>query len=219
LLCELYGALIAGEKRERYNEQGGVRMDNQKVGVLIRRLRREKGITQLQLAKQLHISDKTVSKWERGLGFPDVSLLQELARVFEVDMQSFLSGELGSRPVLSGNMRKMMFYVCPDCGNLVLSMVETPVFCCGRKLKAVEPVKALPEEKLTAEISDGSFHISSSHEMTKSHYIAFVALLTADTVMLKKQYPEWDLSVRLPFFAHGRLYWYCTRHGLFYQEV
>ena len=57
------------------------------------------------------------------------------------------------------------------------------------------------------------------HPMTKSHYISFVAFLTGDTVLLRKQYPEWNLQTRLPVFAHGRLLWYCTRHGLFYQNV
>lgn len=55
--------------------------------------------------------------------------------------------------------------------------------------------------------------------MTREHYISFVALISDDTIMLRKQYPEWDLQVRIPVFAHGRLVWYCTRHGLFYQDV
>ena len=50
-------------------------MDNEKVGALIRSLRRENRMTQLQLAEKLHISDRTVSKWERGLGCPEISLL------------------------------------------------------------------------------------------------------------------------------------------------
>jgi transcriptional regulator with XRE-family HTH domain len=50
-------------------------LDCGKVGALLYRLRKEKGMTQWQVANQLNISDKTVSKWERGLGCPDVSLL------------------------------------------------------------------------------------------------------------------------------------------------
>ena len=61
-------------------------MDNVKIGNLINKLRKEKGMTQLQLAEKLHISDKTVSKWERGLGCPDVSLLTDLSGVFGVDL-------------------------------------------------------------------------------------------------------------------------------------
>ena len=47
-------------------------MDNEKTGRLIRDLRTEKGLTQAQLAQLIHVSDKAVSKWERGLGCPDV---------------------------------------------------------------------------------------------------------------------------------------------------
>ena len=46
-------------------------MDNTKVGELIRRLRKESHMTQLQLAEELHVSDKAISKWERGMGCPD----------------------------------------------------------------------------------------------------------------------------------------------------
>ena len=49
------------------------------AGALIAQLRKEQGLTQKQLAEQLHISDRTISKWERGSGFPDVSLLEPLA--------------------------------------------------------------------------------------------------------------------------------------------
>lgn len=194
-------------------------MDNIKVGELIRRLRKESHMTQLNLAEKLHVSDKAVSKWERGMGCPEVSIITELSRIFEVDMQNLLSGELNRNELLGGNMKEMKFYVCPDCGNLVASMIDTSVTCCGRKLKAIMPVKATGEEKLSVQLIENDFFISSEHEMTREHYISFVALMTSDTVMLKKQYPEWDLQLRIPVFAHGRLLWYCNKHGLFYQEV
>ena len=194
-------------------------MDNSKVGSLIRKLRKEHGLTQLQLAEKLHISDKTVSKWERGMGCPEVSLIAELSKVFEVDLQGLLSGELRRNSILSGNLKRMKFYVCPDCGNLVTAFTNTSVFCCGRKQKEMIPVKASEPERLNVEIIDNEYFITADHEMTKEHYISFVALITSDAVMLKKQYPQWDLQARIPFFAHGRLLWYCTRHGLFYQEI
>ena len=55
-------------------------MNAEKTGALIRALRTEQGLTQKQLADRLHLSDRTVSKWERGAGCPDVSLLGALAR-------------------------------------------------------------------------------------------------------------------------------------------
>lgn len=194
-------------------------MDNIKVGELIRILRKENHMTQLQLAEKLHVSDKAVSKWERGMGCPEVSFMTELSRIFEVDIQNLLSGELNRNELPGGNMKKLKFYVCPICGNLVTSMVETQVTCCGRKLKPVTPVKAAEEEKLSVQIIENDYFISSEHEMTRNHYITFVVLMTSDTVMLKKQYPEWNLQLRIPVFAHGRLLWYCNQHGLFYQEV
>lgn len=194
-------------------------MDNVKIGNLICRLRKENHMTQLQLAERMHISDKAVSKWERGNGCPDVSLLPELSRIFGVDLEKLLSGELNANDILGGNMKKMKFYICPDCGNVITAMTDTTISCCGKKLQAIEPKKAEGEEKLSVEVIENDYYISSEHEMVRDHYISFVALLTSDTMMLRKQYPEWGLQVRIPVFAHGRLLWYCSKHGLFYQEI
>lgn len=114
-------------------------------------------------------------------------------------------------------MKKLKFYVCPTCGNVLTGTSEASVSCCGKKLPALAPEKAEEAEKLTIERIDNEAFISSPHEMTKAHYISFVAFLSGDTLILKKQYPEWDLQVRFPRFRHGMLVWYCTQHGLFYQ--
>ena len=194
-------------------------MDNEKIGKLIYGLRKERNMTQLQLAEILHISDKTVSKWERGQGCPDISLLVDLSRVLGVDMEKLLSGRLEANEERGGNMKKLNFYVCPECGNVITTMTEAGISCCGKKLQPLEAVKAADEEKLSVENIENDYYISSDHPMLKEHYISFVALLTGDTLTLKKQYPEWDLQVRIPGRTHGKLIWYCTEHGLFYQLV
>ena len=194
-------------------------MDNVKIGQLIYRLRKEKRLTQLQLAEQLGVSDKAVSKWERGMGCPEVSLLPDLSNIFHVDLEKLLSGEMNENETLGGNMKKLNFYICPTCGNMVTAMTDTTVSCCGKKLSAQQPVKAGEDEKLKVEIIDDNYFITSEHPMTREHHITFIALLTGDSIMLRKQYPEWDLQVRIPTFAHGTLLWYCTKHGLFYQYV
>lgn len=194
-------------------------MDNEKIGKLIYGLRKERNMTQLQLAEILHISDKTVSKWERGQGCPDISLLVDLSRVLGVDMEKLLSGRLEANEERGGNMKKLNFYVCPECGNVITAMTETGISCCGKKLQPLEAVKAPDEERLLVENIENDYYISSDHPMLKEHYISFVALLTGDTLTLKKQYPEWDLQVRIPGRTHGKLIWYCTEHGLFYQLV
>lgn len=192
-------------------------MDNAKIGSLIYRLRKEKGYTQLQLADILNISDKTISKWERGQGCPDISLLKSLSEVFGVDMEKLLAGELDENKKSAGNMRKMNFYICPVCGNIITSLNDTTFSCCGKKLTAEKLQKA--EEKLNVELIENEYYVTTSHPMTREHYISFVAVLTGDSLFIRKTYPEWDLQTRIPFFPRGRLIWYCTQHGLFYQNI
>lgn len=194
-------------------------MDPRMIGSLICRLRKEQQLTQRQLAEQLCVSDKAVSKWERGLGCPDVSLLPDLARLLGIELEGLLSGQLDSNEPLGGNMKNLNFYICPNCGNVVTAMAEAAVSCCGKKLPALTPQKAPEGEQLQVERIEEDYFISTDHPMEKGHYISFVALLTGDSILLRKQYPEWDLQLRLPAFAHGKLLWYCTQHGLFYQNI
>lgn len=194
-------------------------MDHTKIGGLIRRLRQERGMTQRQLAERMGISDKTVSKWERGMGCPDLSLLPDLSNIFHVGLDQLLTGELDAREALGGNMKRTAFYICPDCGNVVAAMADAAVSCCGKRLEASQPQKAEGEDRLAVETVENDLFITSDHPMSKDHYITFAALLTGDSLILRKQYPEWGLQVRLPAVGHGRLLWYCSRHGLFCQPV
>lgn len=194
-------------------------MDCAKIGRLILTLRKEMKLTQRQLADRMNISDKAVSKWERGLGCPDVSLLPELSGILGVNMEELLLGELGARDQIGGNMKKLKFYVCPNCNNLLMAAMPATVSCCGKVLQPLPLKKAEEAERLSVEIIENDYFISTKHEMTKEHYISFVALLTGDSILLRKQYPEWDMQTRIPCFAHGMLIWHCTRHGLFYQAI
>lgn len=193
-------------------------MDNEKIGSLIRILRKERGLTQAQLAQQMHLSDKTISKWERG-NCPDISLLPELSSIFDVSLDELLTGELSANRVAQGNMRKLKFFVCPQCHNLITTMATARVSCCGKKLQALQQQKAQSDQKLKVETIENDYYITSDHPMTKDHSITFVALLTGDALLLKKQYPEWDLQVRLPRLGRGLLVWHCTTHGLMYQLI
>ena len=194
-------------------------MDCAKIGKLISTLRRKSGFTQRQLAERMNISDKAVSKWERGLGCPDVSLLPELSTILGVPLEELLSGELDANDPVGGNMKKLQFYVCPHCGNQITAVAEAAVSCCGTKLQPLQPCKAEPEDRLNVELIENDYYVSSAHPMTKDHFISFVALLTGDCLILRKQYPEWNLQARIPRIGHGMLVWYCTQHGLFYQLV
>ena len=200
-------------------EQEGKAMDARKVGALISKLRKEKGLTQKQLADNMNLSDRTISKWERGYGCPDVSLLADLSTQFGVHIETILEGELPTNDFLGGNMKKSTYFVCPSCHNIVMATGDVTIACCGRKLEALEAKKATDAEKLTIEEIDNERYISSDHEMTKAHYISFVAFATGDQVHIIKQYPEWNFQTRLPIRKHGVLLWYDTQFGLYYQYL
>ena len=78
-------------------------MDKAKTGALISAARKEKNLTQRELAAALHVSDRAVSKWERGAGFPDISLLEPLADALGLSVLDLLRGERGaeSQPELT----------------------------------------------------------------------------------------------------------------------
>lgn len=194
-------------------------MDTRKVGELIYRLRKEKELTQKQLADQLNLSDRTISKWERGHGCPDVSLLPRLSAVFGVNIENILGGDLPSNEFIGGNMKKSNYFVCPLCTNIVLATGDITLSCCGRKLEPLEAKKATEDEKLVMTESDQEWFISSNHPMTKDHYISFLAFATGDQVQLIKQFPEWSMQSRIPKRKHGKLLWYDTQFGLYYQLV
>ncbi len=193
-------------------------MDCSKVGALIQKLRMEKQLTQRALAEQLGLSDKTISKWERGLGCPDVSVLSTLSKILGVELDSLLTGEQDASATLGGNMKRVQFYVCPACGNLLTATGEASISCCGRRLEPLAAEKPDPAHRLNLEAVENDWYVTSGHEMTKPHHITFVALVTGDKLFLVKLYPEWGLGVRFPCLAHGQLYFYCTQHGLFSQH-
>ena len=68
-------------------------MKMEKVGDFIRKKRKDKNLTQKELAKELGVSDKAISKWERGICCPDISLLKELSSILGVSVNELLSGE------------------------------------------------------------------------------------------------------------------------------
>ena len=75
-------------------------MDNQKFGQFILALRKEKGWTQLELAQKLNVTDKAVSKWERGVGLPDIKMIEPLAEVFDVSILEIMRSErMNDQPI------------------------------------------------------------------------------------------------------------------------
>ena len=113
-----------------------------KNGKLLCELRKNKGMTQKQLASKLGVVPKTVSKRETGKGFPDVSTLTALSDILGVSERVLLSGQIVKNKEDAGNMKRIKFYVCPYCGHIVNSSGECRIICCGKALEALKPEPA-----------------------------------------------------------------------------
>lgn len=194
-------------------------MDQKKTGALIRVLRLEKGLTQQGLAELLGVSNRAVSKWERGLGSPDLSLLPALSLQLGVDLAGLLSGGLPEPDNTGGSMKHIRFFVCPQCGDLITATGEAAVSCCGRRLEPLPVQKPGEAHSLQIHPVEDEWFITSGHPMEKGHCLSFLALVTGERATVMKCWPEWDLQQRIPRRGHGMLYWHCTQHGLFRQVL
>lgn len=190
-------------------------MNRYVTGAVIRRLREGKRMTQEELAERLFVSGKAVSKWETGQGFPDVSLLEPLAKALGLSVIELLSGEDVRNRNQSADMTKGRFYVCPVCGNVIHAVGEAVVSCCGVTLPPSEPELPDAAHALQIQIVEDEYYVTVEHPMDKEHYISFLAAVSDRGVQLVKLYPEEAAEARFKIDRVARLYAYCNRHGMF----
>lgn len=190
-------------------------MDQYVTGAVIRSLRERSHLTQTQLAEKLQVSDKTVSKWETGKGYPDITLLEPLAGALSVSVTELLSGSAVKNANVSANMMRSKFYVCPVCGNVIHAMGEAVVSCHGVMLSSCAAEPFAEDHPLHVETVEDEYYVTIDHEMTKSHYISFIAAASADRMQIVKLYPEGSAEARFKKNGVRKFYFYCNRDGLF----
>ncbi|MCQ2565699.1 MAG: helix-turn-helix domain-containing protein [Clostridia bacterium] len=194
-------------------------MDQYVTGAMIRRLREKKNMTQHQLAEKLNVTDKAVSKWETNHGYPDISLVEQLADALGVSIIELFAGESVVNTNKSFNMLRMKFYVCPICGNIVCSTGETVVSCCGIVLPPLEAEQEDADHHLSVETVEDEYYLTVPHEMSKKHYISFMAAVKDDGCEIKKLYPEGSAEARFKISRTKYLLYYCNLHGLFKVRI
>ena len=190
-------------------------MDHYVTGGTIRALREKLGMTQAELAEKLCVSDKAVSKWENGRGFPDISLLEPISKVLHISVPELLCGQTITNRNRGSNILKSLFYVCPVCGNVLFARGEAMISCCGIQLPALEAEKADEAHAVNAERTEDEIFVTVSHPMSKEHYLSFIAYMTPDGCEIRALYPEGNAEARFFYRGAGRLYTYCNRHGLY----
>lgn len=191
-------------------------MNPEKTGNIIKQARIKKGLTQKQLADAIAVTDKAVCKWETGHGCPDITLLSQLSKVLEIDIQSILQGEIVRNRSIAGNMNRVKFYRCPTCGNLITSVKEIEISCCGNKLNFAE-ARTTTEEKYQPIIKefDGQYSVSFNHPMTKEDYIANVITVQYDKILVINLFAQQEAIVTLPRIGGVRIFVMNNKNELF----
>ena len=179
-------------------------MNAAETGKIIQKRRKEKGLTQKELAAALSVETKTISKWETGRGYPDISALPALSEILSLDIAKLLKGDVEKKRRDSGNLKRLSFYICPECGNILFSTSSASIFCCINELAPL----SITEERIPAKVSliDDSYFIEIDHPMSKENHILFAALEKDDTLILKRLYPEGPAELYMPRTIRGTLY-------------
>ena len=194
-------------------------MNQYVTGTMIKRLRENKRITQQQLAEEIGVSDKAVSKWETGRGYPDISLIEPLAEALGVSIIELFSGEDVVNTNRSFNMQRIKLHVCPVCGNLIQSTGEAVVSCCGIVLPALEAEPEDEAHRLRLEKAEDEYYVTILHDMSKTHYISFIIAVKDDGSEIRKLYPEGNAEARFKINRTKYILYYCNKHGLFKVPV
>lgn len=194
-------------------------MNQYLTGTVIKQLREKNCFTQAELAEKLNVSDKTISKWETAKGYPDISLLEPIASVFGVSIMELLSGNAISNLNVSANMLRSKFYVCPVCGNVVCSTGEIAISCHGIQLMPETAETTDEKHQIQIEKIEDEYYVRIEHEMTKTHYITFIAALSCNELQIVKLYPEGAPEARLKMRGVEKIFYCCNQDGLFGVSV
>ena len=190
-------------------------MNRYVTGSMIRQMREKKNMTQEDLAAQLIVSRKAVSKWETGQGLPDISLLEPLAKALDISMIELFSGETVINRNRSSNMLRSVTYVCPVCGNGIIALGQCVVSCCGITLPPLHPEETDEEHAIHVEINDGEYYVTVDHPMEKDHFITCISAVSDHACQVVKLFPESNAEARFRTERVRFIYAFCNRHGMF----
>ena len=192
----------------------------QQVAQLIRLRRKELGLTQQALADRLHVSAKAVSKWERAAGMPDASIVPALSETLGLSANTLLGGRVNPNPPDGGNMKRIMFYQCPDCGNILTSTGKAELSCCGRRLSPMTVSPADKAHRLIITDVETEKLLTWTHPMEKAHHLTFLAAVGYDCMHIIRLYPEDAQEHRLPRIPWARYYCGCTKQpGILFEST
>ena len=146
-------------------------------------------------------------------------LLEPIADAFSISVTELISGSTVSNANVSANMLRSKFYVCPVCGNVIHTMGEAVIHCHGVQLAPAVPEETDENHKIFIEKVEAEYFVCIDHDMTKKHYISFIAAASSDRMQMVKLYPEGNAEARFKINGVKRIFFYCNKEGLFSINV
>lgn len=186
---------------------------------IIKELRNKAKLSQNELALRLNVSPKTISKWETGKGYPDISILEPLCKELDISLDELFSGDLVTKNNSSFNMLNADVYVCENCGNVIISADDTSISCHWTKLKSLKPKAVNEEHHISYTKIENEYCFKINHIMEKEHYISFAIGIYYNGYRLIKLYPEQECSFYLTIRGLKRILYFCNKHGLFIKNI
>lgn len=146
-------------------------------------------------------------------------MLEPIANVFSISVTELISGNMVSNVNVSANMIRSKYYVCPVCSNIIHSMGEAVISCHGIMLSPIETEQTDEQHKVFIEKVEDEYYVQIEHDMTKKHYISFIAAICSDKIQMVKLYPEGNAHARFKINGVKQILFYCNRDGLFFMNV
>lgn len=163
-------------------------MQQEKMGCLLRELRKEKGMTQEQLAEQLGVSNRSVSRWENGINMPDISILVEISEFFEVGILELIEGERKQEEMDSNDLKKIVNYSDEQKRHILNKINKKDVVGLVFSFIAAFSVSAYTEYKYNIFLLLTSFGIATAIAMQFAN-IAYTTGLSDKGRQFRKRHP------------------------------
>ena len=146
--------------------------------------------------------------------------MEPLAKALGISVIELFSGNEVRNKNRSFNMKKILFYTCPVCGNVIQATGEAVISCCGITLPPLEieedsDTVVTADHQIKLEKVEDEYYVTIEHPMTKEHYISFIAAVYDNGVDFVKLYPEGLAEARFKISRAKLLLAYCNHHGLF----
>ena len=116
-------------------------------------------------------------------------------------------------------MLRSKFYVCPVCGNIIHCMGEAVIQCHGVQLLPCQAEESDERHPIFIEKVEDEYFVRVEHDMTKEHYISFIAAVSGDRMQVIKLYPEGNAEARFNPRGVRKILFYCNQDGLFSYDV